>query len=845
MSAVIHPSAAESTATIERLLQSERTGVIRHFGRWIDLAMLCAAVLASLAFWELRPVNIMVTWLSCAVGISLVRLIMSWTYGWFVLTESGRKTWQDTFMTVTLVLGALWGLAGWLFFAQDSTVHEVALIALLAAVAALPALALATHRHVYVSYITVLFGPLLIKLVGSFSFHGLTLTLISLAILSVMWLMVDEGGREILANLRYRVAYREARGRLASEITTRTLYQTRIRADAETKRQTDAGLLEVALDPRITGGDLRGACQLISERSAAATGCPRVSIWFMSTNGRVLRRIHTFEDGRHVTKAAEDVDNAASGVLLAELRQSRFVMLRNARRDLRVSRPWRDHFESNHVVSALMVPFRNGHGLGGVILHEWPGEGKNRIAAQGLDFAGAIADSMTVALHAAERNSAEAEMRKLATVDQLTHLPNRNAFIERLHQAIARARRHNGKMALLFIDVDHFKTINDSLGHHVGDKVLQEIAGRLLTCVRTDDVVARLGGDEFMVLMENCDDPQDVTFTCERIISALSRPVGVAETEVHAGCSIGISIYPQDGEDQATLLKNADMAMYRAKERGRNGFQFFTRDMQALALQRLSRENALRWALERHEFVLHYQPQFDVQKGGIYGVEALVRWEHPELGTVPPAEFIPLAEEMGLIAPLGRWVLREACRQAKVWQRKSGNPELQVAVNLSVRQFSQGMLVSMVKDALAATGLAPSTLKLEITESVLMQDIDTNLQLLDELKLLGVRVALDDFGKEHSSMTYLRRLPVDVIKIDREFVRGIGENAYDPAIIHCLLALAGRLRIKAVAEGVETRAQLDFLTAEGCRYMQGYLFSPPLSAADCGRLLCKELDLAV
>ena len=844
MVAVVQSKAPASADTVERLLQAERTGAIRHFGRWIDLAMLCAVALVSLAFWGARPTHIMVTWLGCTIGVALVQLVMSWTYGWFVLTEAGRKTWQDTFMTVTLVLGALWGLAGWLFFAQDSAVHEVALIALLAAVAALPALALATHRHIYVSYLALLFGPLLVKLVASFSFQGMAMTLVSVVMLSVMWLMVDEGGREILANLRYRVAYREARGKLANEITTRTNFQTQIRATVERKRQTDAGLLEVALDPRITGGDLLGACQLISERSAAATGAVRVSIWFTSLSGRVLRCVHVFKKGKHVTKVLRDMDMAASAVLLAELQNSRAVILRNAQRDLRVSAPWRKYFASHGSGAALMVPFRNGHGLGGVILHEWA-EGWTTRPMEGLDFASSIGDSMTVALHSAERNTAEAEMRKLATVDQLTLLPNRNAFIERLEQAIAGARRKNQKLALLFIDVDRFKTINDSLGHHVGDEVLHEIARRLVKCVRTEDVVARLGGDEFMVLIENCDDPASITFTCERIISSLSSAIHAGATDLHPGCSIGISTYPQDGADQATLLKNADMAMYRAKERGRNGFQFFTGDMQAQVLQRLSREHALRGALERNEFVVHYQPQFDAEKGGIYGVEALVRWQHPQLGAVPPAEFIPLAEDMGLIVPIGRWVLRESCRQVKAWQQRCGNAGLQVAVNLSVRQFTQGELVAMVKEVLAATGFNPATLKLEITESVMMQDIDSNLQMLDELKLMGVRVALDDFGKEHSSMTYLKRLPVDVIKIDRDFIKGIGTNAFDPAIIHCLLALADRLRIKVVAEGVETREQLDFLRAEGCRYVQGYLFSPPLTAAACTRLLCQELDLAV
>ena len=844
MSAALEGKGARAAEMEQRLLRSERIATMRHFGRWIDFAVMGAAMLAVIAFWPERPPHLMIAWLTAAIGISLVRLIMSWTYGWFVLTEAGRNTWQDIFLAITLALGALWGLGGWLFYHPDSMVHQVALMAILLTVAAMPAMVLATHRHVYVAYLTALLGPLVVKLVAAFSVGGMVITLVCIATLSVLWLLVDEGGREILANLRYRLAYREARGQLAEEVTTRTRVQTRMRAVEANKSHTEAQLLEVALDPRITGGDLRGACQLISERSAAATGCSRLSIWFRSMNGSVLRCVHVYKKGQHVTKVFQDIETEPSSLLFTELEHSRAVIMRYVSRDLRVSPTWRKYFQARKTVAAVMVPFRNGNGLGGIILHEWTRGGNTRIDG-GVDFAGSVADSMTVALHAGERNAAEAEMRKLATVDQLTHLPNRTAFIDRLNQAISQASRRHEQMALLFIDVDRFKTINDSLGHHVGDQVLQEIGRRLVKCVRVGDTVARLGGDEFIVLMESCDNAAAVTFTCERIRSELSAVINAGGNNLHAGCSIGISMYPHDGEDQGTLLKNADMAMYRAKELGRNGFQFFTRDMQTQALHRLSRENALRSALENREFVLHYQPQFDTLKGGIYGVEALVRWQHPELGTIPPAEFIPLAEEMGLIVPIGRWVLREACKQVKEWQVRSKNPHLQLSVNLSVRQFQQDALVTMVKEALIASGLPPSTLKLEITESLLMQDIDANLQMLDEMKLMGVRIALDDFGKEHSSMTYLKRLPVDVIKIDRDFVKGIMDNTFDRAIIHCLLALAGKLRIKAVAEGVETTEQMAFLKAEGCRYVQGYLFSPPLPVEACGRLLCRELDLAV
>ncbi|HSN17336.1 MAG TPA: EAL domain-containing protein [Gammaproteobacteria bacterium] len=840
---VVTPEAPAKAAVEERLLQGERITTIRHSGRWMDIGIICLAGFAAFAFWEVRPPHLMVTWLVFAIGISMVRLIMSWTYNWFVLTESGRRTWQDAFLALTVTLGIVWGLGGWLFFEPNSMVHWVALLALLLMVGTIPVFALSTHRQVYVSYLAAMFSPLMVKFISMFSFQGIAATMACFAILAVLWLLADEGGREILANLRFRMAYREARGQLADEVTTRTHYELRAHDEADRTLRKESKLLEIALDRRITGGNLREACELISEYSAHASGCGRVSIWFMHGNKDKLRCTHVFRHGKHITKALLDIDRVSSSALFEQLAKSRSIAVSDVTRAPMLSSAWNKYFRVVHASAALFVPFRNGGGVRGMILHEWARGGKTWTPGD-VELASALADSMTVAVHAAERSQAETEMRKLATTDQLTHLPNRPAFIERLNQAISHAKRNAKKMALLFVDVDRFKTINDSLGHHIGDEVLQEIGRRLTHCVRHEDTVARLGGDEFVVLMEDCSDPKSVIFTCERIIAALSSAVVAGGMDLHPGCSIGISMYPQDGDDQTTLLKNADMAMYRAKERGRNRFEFFTTDMQAQAVQRLARENALRSALERHEFTLHYQPQFDLRRG-IYGVEALLRWEHPELGLVPPAEFIPLAEDTGLVVPIGRWVLREACRQMKVWQDASGDKRLQVSVNLSVRQFVQGTLVEMVKEALDATGLPPGTLKLEITESMVMQDIDNNLQMLEDLKLLGVRIALDDFGKEHSSMTYLKRLPIDAIKLDRDFVKGVGENPYDRAIIHCLLALADCLRIKAIAEGVETPEQLSFLKKEGCRYVQGYLYSPPLVAADCGRLICGELDLAV
>lgn len=666
----------------ERILQSERISTIRSVGRWIDVGAMSLAILAALAFWPATPHGMVIGWLACVLAVSLARLALSWAYPLLVLNESARRTWQDVFLVMSVGLGVLWGLGGWIFFEPDSTVHQIALVALLVARAAMPSMVLATHRHVYLSYLAALFGPLLVRLISLFSFDGMLIALSSLAMVAVMWLLVDEGGREMLANAAFRIAYRDVRSRLSDEVTTRTHYQAHLEDQQDRTRRRESKLLEVALDPRITGGNLRSACELISEQSQRATGAARTSVWFMSKGETVLRCVHVYAGGKHISRAVVDIGRTDSGRLFDELKHSRAISIPEVSKAGMLGEAWERYFASTSMRAALFVPFRNGTGVHGIILHEWP---YGETMPGDMAFASSLADSMTVALHAAERNATEAEMRQLATVDQLTRLPNRTAFLDRLNQAIARAERRREKLALLFVDVDRFKTINDSLGHHVGDHVLQEIARRLTGCVRKGDTVARLGGDEFMVLMENCEDPAAIAFTSERIITALSSAIAAGGIDVHPGCSIGISVYPQDGADQATLLKNADMAMYRAKERGRNGFEFFTQDMQAQALLRLSRENALRWALERHEFKLHYQPQFDIKKGGIYGAEALLRWEHPEFGMIPPGDFIPLAEDMGLIVPIGRWALREACRQMKAWQDAARNPNLQVSVNLSAR----------------------------------------------------------------------------------------------------------------------------------------------------------------
>jgi diguanylate cyclase (GGDEF)-like protein len=420
----------------------------------------------------------------------------------------------------------------------------------------------------------------------------------------------------------------------------------------------------------------------------------------------------------------------------------------------------------------------------------------------------------------------------LATRDPLTELPNRMLFNDRLEQGILAARRTGQSLALLFIDLDRFKNINDSLGHQVGDLLLKEVANRMEGCIRKGDTLSRLGGDEFVVTLEGLQQAEDAAQVAAKIIKALSRPCEIAGHTLTTSCSIGISIYPLDADDDRALMKNADTAMYHAKEKGRNNYQFFSPEMNVRAVERHTLETALRAALERQEFTLYYQPLVDMRSGKIVGVEALLRWHHPQRGVLSPATFIGVAEESGLIEPIGQWVLRTACQRAKAWQ-DNGYPALKVAVNISPRElirpreFARG-----ISRILSSTGLNPRYLELEMTERLLVQNADENIAVLRKLGQEGVRIAVDDFGTGYSSLSYLRQLPVDSIKIDRSFVRDVERDPEDRAIIQAIVAMAHSLGLQVTAECVETRGQLDALARLGCDEYQGYLFSRALPAVE-------------
>jgi diguanylate cyclase (GGDEF)-like protein/PAS domain S-box-containing protein len=503
--------------------------------------------------------------------------------------------------------------------------------------------------------------------------------------------------------------------------------------------------------------------------------------------------------------------------------------------DLRQDPLWSDCLsdaEKFHLCAYTALPIFSSKGtmVGMIALYfpeyRLPSPLESKLAESASRFAGI----------AIERNQAHERIGHMAYHDGLTGLPNRILLKDRLNQSISHARRNKDGVAVLFIDLDQFKLVNDSLGHHIGDRMLQVVAQRLQFCMRKDDTLARFGGDEFVLVLMSPADGYSAAQVAEKIQDALRSPIQVEGHELHAGCSIGISLYPSDGEDVETLMRNADIAMYHAKERGRGNFQYFTPDLNEVAQYRHAMAHQLRQAMMRNEFAMEYQCQVDIDTGAIFGIEGLLRWWQPERGLVAPREFIPIAEDTGLIVPIGEWALHQACAQLKQWLN-AGHANLTMSINLSVRQVLQRDFVRIVKGILDETGLPPSALILEITESILMLPVQENLETLKELGHLGIKLSLDDFGTGYSNLSYLQRFSLNTLKIDQSFISGIGNDENDMAIANAIIAMANMMHLNVIAEGVETLEQESFLREHGCHSAQGFYYSKPVSAEEVTELL--------
>lgn len=502
------------------------------------------------------------------------------------------------------------------------------------------------------------------------------------------------------------------------------------------------------------------------------------------------------------------------------------------------TRPWHQLARNAGVKAAAAVPLlRDGRAVGVLLIYA--GE-KRAFDEEIVKLIERMAENIAFALsnieHEDERKGAEERIRYLATHDGLTGLPNRAMFSQLLNLEIKSAHRYGRKLAVLFIDLDRFKTINDTLGHQAGDALLKEISARLKASVRASDVVARLGGDEFVILVQEVNESGQVAAVARNVLSAAIKPMTIAGQQCRVTASVGIAMYPADAQDEQSLMKNADLAMYFAKEEGKNNYQFYSQDTRFESRQSMALETNLRGAMERNEFSLHYQAKLDLKSDKITGVEALLRWNSPELGAVPPMQFIPAAEETGLIVPLGKWVLRSACRQNMEWQR-AGLPPVCIAVNLSPRQFSDPDLLADIAVVLGETGMAPQLLEIEITEGMVMYNTDRAVKVLGAIKALGVRLALDDFGTGYSSLAQLKRFPIDTLKVDRSFLRELANNTEHRVITEAVIALGHSLSLNVVAAGVETLEQQSFLRERACNEMQGFYFSKPIVADEFAELL--------
>jgi diguanylate cyclase (GGDEF)-like protein len=497
-----------------------------------------------------------------------------------------------------------------------------------------------------------------------------------------------------------------------------------------------------------------------------------------------------------------------------------------------------DSIRADGASAVAAFPLYNGGKPVGILV--FCAREKGAFTPSSVDLLQRLADNIAFALdnfdRADEKTRADERIEYLASHDSLTGLPNREMFNHLLHSAIEVAKARQLQFAMLFIDLDRFKIINDSLGHEAGDALLVEMAGRLRQNLRASDIVARLGGDEFVVILEHSAEGCDIEEIARKLLAAVSEPVQLSGIECRATASIGVAIFPAHGADVHSLTKSADMAMYLAKEEGKNNFRFFTKEVKMQSIERLTLENCLRHALERDEFSLHYQPKVDLATGQITGVEALLRWTHPEHGMLPPGQFIPLAEETGLIVPIGRWVLIEACAQNMAWQRCGLRP-VSMAVNLSPRQFTDDSLLHDIDEALLASGMSPVLLQIEVTESMMMRNVPRAIKVLDAIRNRGIRIAIDDFGTGYSSMSLMKQFPIDTIKIDRSFVRDLPDDTEDRAIAQAIISMGRALGMTTVAEGVETLEQEQFLRAHGCDEMQGFLFSRPLTPDKLAELL--------
>lgn len=823
-----------------KVLGDQVNRLFAHASTFHLVSLVVIALLGTL-FAGLVSSTALLAWTVPFVIAGFLNLLLALAYqrGPIAADRAGR--WRGIFRTGVLLAGIGWGFAGVVLFVAGSVAHELLLASVLLVVAAAALPLLAADLRSYFAFALFSVSPIAARLLYEAQTVEVTAGISVLASLALLLLLAVRMSRDLQDSMRTRFAYEDVVDEFDAEVTTRVNAENTLRRGERRARKQSYVLLDLAKEEAIANGNLSRALNVISEKAAQAIACTRVSVWFCDSGFTEFRCVHLFDNGYHDAEPNITLRTGDQSELLNHLARRRTFAVSDTWNDKRAHRFLRDYLAPYRVSALIGAPFRHAGKVRGVLVIEHVGAPRRWTRDERV-FASSLADFLSLAISSSGRQEAQEQLQYMANYDRLTGLPNRAMFQDRLAHALTKAHRANREIALLFVDLDRFKPINDSLGHHIGDRILRGIAKRLMRCVRSADTVARLGGDEFTVIIEEIDELETVIAVCERILSTLAEPLMIGDKEMSLTCSIGIALFPNDGTDGQTLLQNADTAMYRAKQAGRNGYRFFTSDMHEQAIARLERETDLRKALQRQELRLVYQPQIDIETGRTIGVEALVRWQHPVKGLIAPDDFIPLAEDVGLISQIGGWVLREACLQARKW-REQYHQDFHVAVNLSVGQFMVRNVAELIAEVLHETGLPPDGLLLEITESLAVVEQASTLKLLQDVKALGCRLALDDFGTGNSSLSYLKLFPVDIIKVDRSFVRDLPGDAHDMAIARATINLAHSLGLTVIAEGVEQAAQLQWLRAEGCHIMQGYLFTVPMPPEECSAWLQAAVDV--
>lgn len=805
-----------------------------HYSAPIHVVTPVAAWLIATLLERMEGLQAIWTWALVLTVIELLRLGLYIGFCWGRGRGEHSRRWLYAFVALMAASALCWGSLGYFFIGEVSPMAQAALVLMLmlAASAALPLLV--PVLWVYHLALVLMVAPALPPLWAGGDRGTLYIGVLAICAVIILLIASMRIHRDQQEAIRMRYSYASAADHLRQEVEERRRVENELRRREFLTQRRKGLLMGLAREPVIAEGAIAASLEEVSRAVLRGLSVTRVTVWYVDPGSDrfVSRLILDGQGCEHSPELAFSIN--LERATRRRMEASRAVAVADLRTEPELAAYRREYFEPNKVLSVLAAPFRRDGRVRGFLLAE------SRIERQWSEedesFISSAADFISLALAAADRRSAQRRLHELATLDHLTRLPNRHAFQEYVDRALADAAVAGTRTGLLFVDLDRFKAVNDSLGHHAGDVVLQEMAQRLAECTRDGDWVARLAGDEFTIVVNNPHSYETLRGIANRIRKALTEPMQVEEQEIVLTCSIGMAVYPDDAKNAQSLLQNADAAMYAAKDMGRNQYAFYTPRFRERALRRLSMDSDLRRALENDEFRLHYQPIVAAQDGSIQGLEALVRWVPREGEVVPPGEFIPVAEENGLIGPIGEWVMEKALAQLGQWDRELDQHPL-MSLNLSMVQVRQGGLPERIEHFLREYKVSPERLVVELTETDVLLGRGQYAGVFERLREQGVRIAIDDFGTGSSSLGQLKRLPADFLKLDRSFVRDLKMGTADQAITRAVIEMARALGLQVIAEGVEEAFQWEELARGGCPLLQGFYFSRPLDVDQVSALM--------